>query len=215
MDDHAIKSPHDLFTTDLESVRANWGWYLASGIAFFLFGVIALSFSVLVTLASVVVFGWMLLFGGIFETIHAFKTRRWSGFFVEAVIGILYVVVGGMMVFNPGVGALSLTLLMAAFFLVGGTFRIVGAAVLRPPSWGLLIVSGAVTLLLGILIWAEWPASAFWVIGLFVGIDMIFSGSWLVMLALGVRKVPPLVDRADTSTSSSTAAGGQELRRSA
>ncbi len=194
MNDQLIKSSHELFTAGLESARANWGWYLASGIAFLLFGAIALGYAVLATLASVVVFGWMLLFGGIFETVHAFKAPQWSGFFVEALIGILYVVVGAMMVFNPGAGALSLTLLMAAFFLVGGLFRMVGAAMLRPPSWGWLIVSGAVTLLLGILIWAEWPASAFWVIGLFVGIDMIFSGSWLVMLALGIRKLPPLTE---------------------
>lgn len=213
MNDHTIRNPHELFASNIESARVNWGWYLASGIAFLLFGAIALGFSVLATLASVVVFGWMLLFGGIFETVHAFNAPRWSGFFLEALIGILYMVVGGMMVFNPGAGALSLTLLMAAFFLVGGTFRILGAAMLRPPSWGWLIVSGSITLLLGVLIWAEWPASAFWVIGLFVGIDMIFSGSWLVMLALGVRKLPPLTHR-EKRTPSAAAQGG-EWRQSA
>ena len=211
MNDHVIKSPRNLFSTSLESARANWGWYLASGIVFLLFGIIALGYSVLATLASVVVFGWLLLFGGVFEIVHAFKAPGWSGLFVEALIGILYVVVGVMMVFNPGAGALSMTLLMAAFFLVGGIFRMVGAAMLRPPSWGWLMVSGAITLLLGVLIWAEWPASAFWVIGLFVGIDMIFTGSWLVLLALGIRRLPPLTDA--RTDSAGTVRGGGELRQ--
>ena len=74
----------------------------------------------MVTLASVVVFGWVLIFGGIFEAIHAFKATRWSGFLLELLAGILYVVVGLLMVLNPGAGALSLTLLIAAFFLVSG-----------------------------------------------------------------------------------------------
>jgi uncharacterized membrane protein HdeD (DUF308 family) len=96
-----------------------------------------------------------------------------------------------LLVVNPGFGAVSLTLLLAAFFLVGGIFRLVTAAAMRPPSWGWLAASGIVTLLLGILIWSEWPVSGLWVIGLFIGIDMVFSGTWLIMLALAARRLPP------------------------
>lgn len=183
--------------TNLNSIHENWKWVLASGIAFVLFGAIAVGYSALVTLASVFVFGWLLVFGGIFEAVHAFKAARWGGFLLELLTSILYVVVGVLMVVNPGVGAVSLTLLIAAFFLVGGIFRIVAAASLRPPTWGWLIVSGMVTLLLGILIGMEWPVSGLWVIGLFLGIDMLFTGTWLIMLALAARRLP--ISRAQES----------------
>jgi uncharacterized membrane protein HdeD (DUF308 family) len=180
----------NLFQIGLDSVRDNWGWILASGLAFILVGTIALLYSVIATLASVLVFGSFLIVGGLFEAVHAFKTDRWGGFLLALLMAILYVVVGGLMVLNPGVGAVSLTLLIAAFFLVGGIFRIIAAAAFRPPSWGWLVTSGLVTLLLGILIWAQWPVSGLWVIGLFVGLDMIFSGMWLTMLALAARRLP-------------------------
>jgi uncharacterized membrane protein HdeD (DUF308 family) len=183
-------SRETLLQTDLKSIHDNWKWLLASGIAFVLFAAIALGYSALVTLASVFVFGWLLVFGGIFEAVHAFKIPQWSGFLLELLVSILYVVVGALMVLNPAVGAVSLTLLIAAFFLVGGIFRIVAAAALHPPRWGWLVASGLVTLLLGILIWAQWPVSGLWVIGLFVGIDMLFAGTWMIMLALAARKLP-------------------------
>lgn len=185
---------HDPFTrwdslaqTGLESLSKNWGWVLASGIAFVVLGVLALAFSVLTTLASVFVLGWFLAFAGIFEAVHAFRMTRWSGFLLELLAAILYVVVGVLMIVRPAAGALSLTLLIGAFFLVSGIFRTVAAATIRPPRWGWFLMSGVVTLLLGLLIVAEWPASGLWVIGLFLGIDLIFSGTWLIMLALGVR----------------------------
>jgi uncharacterized membrane protein HdeD (DUF308 family) len=183
-------SGETLLQTNLNSIHENWKWVLASGIAFVVFGAIALAYSVLVTLASVFVFGWLLVFGGVFEAVHAFKNARWGGFLLELLTSILYVVVGVLMVVNPGVGAVSLTLLMAAFFRVGGIFRIVAAAALRPPRWGWLVTSGLITLLLGILIWMEWPVSGLWVIGLFLGIDMLFTGTWLIMLALAARRLP-------------------------
>ena len=185
---------HDSFTrwdtlaqTDLESASKNWGWVLVSGIAFVVLGVVALAFSVMTTLASVFVLGWILAFAGIFEAVHAFKMPRWSGVLLELLAAILYVVVGVLMIVRPGAGALSLTLLIGAFFLVGGIFRIVAAAAMRPPHWGWLLMSGIVTLLLGLLIVADWPASGYWVIGMFLGIDLIFSGTSLIMFAFGLR----------------------------
>jgi uncharacterized membrane protein HdeD (DUF308 family) len=152
---------------------------LVSGIAFVVLGVIALAFSVMTTLASVFVLGWILAFAGIFEAFHAFKLPRWSGFLLELLAAILYVVVGVLMIVRPAAEALSLTLLIGAFFLVGGIFRIVAAAAMRPPHWVWLLMSGLVTLVLGLLIVAEWPASGLWVIGMFLGIDLIFSGTSL------------------------------------
>lgn len=175
---------------DLDAVRHHWRWVLASGIAFVGLGSMAFAYSVLVTLASVFVLGWALVFGGLFQAIHAFKVSRWSGFFLELVMAILYVIVGLVMVAHPGAGAMSVTLLIAAFFLVGGLSRIFAGTMLHLPGRAWLLVSGAVTLLLGLLILMEWPASGLWIIGTFVAIDMIFSGTWLIMLALNARSIP-------------------------
>jgi uncharacterized membrane protein HdeD (DUF308 family) len=190
MNSNTIISSGDPTFDDLDAVRHHWRWVLASGIAFIGLGSMAFGYSVLVTLASVFVLGWALVFGGLFQAIHAFKVSRWSGFLLELVMAILYVVVGLVMVAHPGAGAMSMTLLIAAFFLVGGLFRIFAGTMLHPPGRAWLLLSGAVTLLLGILIWTEWPASGLWVIGTFVAIDMVFGGSWLIMLALNARSLP-------------------------
>ena len=136
----------------LETVRKHWGYFLASGIAFLVFGTIALAYAMLTTLASVFVFGVALFFGGMFQIVHAFKTSKWGGFSMDLLVGVLYVTAGLLMTVHPLAGAQSLTLLLAAFFLAVGSFRTMGAVILRPPSWGWLLLSGIVTFLLGILV---------------------------------------------------------------
>ena len=89
----------------------------------------------------------------------------------ESLVPILYVVVGFMIVANPGAAAVTLTLLIALFLMFGGIFRIVVALILRFPHWGWLFLHGIVNLLLGIAIWRRWPWDGLWVIGLFIGIE--------------------------------------------
>ena len=190
MNSNTIISSRELIVGDFDVVRRNWGWVLASGLAFVSLGSLAFGYYVLTTLASVFVVGCALVFGGLFQAMHAFKVSQWSGFFLELLLAILYVVVGLMLVAHPGAGASSLTLLLVAFFLVGGLSRIVAGTMLLPPDRAWLLVSGAVIVCLGMLIWAEWLALGLWVIGMFVAIDMIFSGTWLIMLALKARSVP-------------------------
>lgn len=184
-----ISSDH-LIYGDLDAVRHHWRWILASGLAFVSLGAMAFAYSVLVTLASVFVLGWALVFGGLFQALHAVKVSQWSGFLLELLLAILYVVVGLVMAAHPEAGALSVTLLIGAFFLISGLFRIFAGTMLHPPGRAWLLLSGAVTLLLGTLIWVEWPVSGLWVIGTFVAIDMIFSGIWLIMLAVNARSLP-------------------------
>jgi uncharacterized membrane protein HdeD (DUF308 family) len=174
----------------LEEVRRNWFWFLALGIALIVLGVLALGAPWLVTVASVLLFGWLLLFAGVAEAVGAFWARRWSGFFLHLLGGVLNIVIGLLLVAHPTLAALALTLLLAAFFLVGGLFRVGAAAAVQFPGWPWAVLSGAVTALLGLLIWAEWPSSAVWVIGLFVGIELIFRGVGWVMFALAARELP-------------------------
>jgi uncharacterized membrane protein HdeD (DUF308 family) len=176
-------------SVDLKEFGHNRGWFLALGIIMIILGAFALGSSMMVTLFSMLFLGWLLLFTGVYEAVQSFWERHWGGFFLHLALGILYVVVGLMLVARPGVGALALTLLMAMFFMVAGIFRIIMALAMRFPQWGWMLFNGIVTLILGVLIWAQWPVSALWIIGLFIGIDLIFTGCAWVMLSLAAGRV--------------------------
>jgi len=184
----------DLFRIGLSNLKKNRGWYLALGVLLVVIGLVAISSSLATTLVSVVFFGWLMIFGGLAEAIHAFWRKDWGGFFVDLLGGVLYFVVGGMLVANPAASALGITLVIAMFLIVSGLFRIGAALVGRPPHWGWLLLSGVMGLLLGVLIWAEWPVSGFWVIGLFIGIEMLFNGWSLIMLAMAAKALPDVED---------------------
>jgi uncharacterized membrane protein HdeD (DUF308 family) len=94
-----------------------------------------------------------------------------------------------MLATRPELSAIALALVLAISFVVQGAFRIGAALTTRIDGWGSLLASGIITLLLGLMIWNEWPFSGVWVIGVFVGIDMCFYGGWLVSLALTARKL--------------------------
>jgi uncharacterized membrane protein HdeD (DUF308 family) len=171
-------------------LRRSWGWYLVFGIALIIIGTIALGSALLMTIASVFFFGWLLIVGGVMEIVHAFWHKRWAGFFLDLLTGILYVVAGWMIMSNPKESALLLTLVIAMFLVFEGVFRIVAALAVRYPHWGWLLLNGVISLLLGVMIWRQWPYSGLWVIGLFVGIEMLLNGWSLVMLSLAGRNLP-------------------------
>ena len=150
-------------------------------------GIVATLTAGLSTIVAVDFFGWILVIAGAGVTLHAFWAKRWSGFFLQLFSGLLYLVAGWMLATHGELSAIALTLVIAISFVVQGAFRIGAALSTRIDSWDGLLVSGIITLLLGLMIWNEWPLSGVWVIGLFVGIDMFFYGGWFVSLALAVR----------------------------
>jgi uncharacterized membrane protein HdeD (DUF308 family) len=174
----------------VHELRRNWGLLLALGIAELLLGLIALGVVGVVTLASVLFFAWLLILSGVFHLIRAFRTRGWEGVTLHLLIGILQAAVGVLLLANPAAGAASLTLLLAVLFIVSGLFRIGFAVMTRIHGWGWQVLSGLVAFLLGMLISAGWPASSVWVIGTFIGIDLIFGGWAFIMLALAARRLP-------------------------
>jgi len=176
--------------TGVGELKRSWGWFLALGIALIVLGTIALGSALVMTIASVFFFGWLMIIAGVMEAVHAFWRKRWAGFFLDLLTGILYVVVGWMMVTNPKESALLLTLIIAMFLLFEGVFRIVVALSARYPHWGWVLLNGVISLVLGLMIWRQWPYSGLWVIGLFVGIEMLFNGWSLVMLSLASRRLP-------------------------
>lgn len=186
--DFEFTSLHLVGTGDL---RKRWRSILWFGVSLVVLGGIATGAAPFLTLASMVLIGCLLMFVGILQGLQAFAYRRWGGFFVDLLAGLLYLVLGFMIVANPGASAEALTLLIALFLIFGGIFRIVIATMIRFHNAGWLLLHGAINVLLGIMIWQQWPMSGHVIIGLFIGLDLIFNGLSLVMLGLAAKKLHP------------------------
>ncbi|MFZ3341085.1 MAG: HdeD family acid-resistance protein [Terriglobales bacterium] len=175
---------------EFRDLRHKWGWLLALGICMVILGTIALILSPAATLGTVLVLGWLLVISGVIETIQAFRVRKWAGIFLHLIGGVLGVLVGLLIVTHPLAGALVFTLLLASFFTVIGIFRLVTAIHLKFPHWGWAALDGAVTLVLGIMLWIDWPGSGLWFLGFAVGVSLLFRGWSYVMFAFAVRSLP-------------------------
>jgi uncharacterized membrane protein HdeD (DUF308 family) len=168
----------------------NWSLFLVWGILLVLLGAIAISTSVLTTIISMIFIGALLIVGGLVIMIDAFTFWRkhlWSTFTLHFIIGLLYFGAGIMLVDSPLAGSISLTLLLGLFYLIVGIFRIISSLSAKQPRWGWNFFSGVIAMLLGLMILESWPISGAFVIGLFVGIDLLFIGLVYVMGALQAR----------------------------
>lgn len=176
----------------LDSLRGNWFWFVLLGIGLMILGMVALGSVVIASLAAAVTIGMLLLVAGVAEAVGVFWCRCWSGFFMHLLSGVLSIVVGLLFLRAP-VGALAgLTLLVACFLMVEGLFKIVAALSYRFAAWGWALAGGIVDVVLGVLIWQQWPASALWVIGMFLGINLIFRGADWIAIGLALRNIPRL-----------------------
>ena len=178
------------FFSVLEDLRHKWGWFLTLGIIMLLLGTVAFIITPAATIGTVLVLGWLIVISGVVEAIHAFRMRKWGGIFLHFVGGILGVLIGLLIVTHPVAGALAWTLLFASFFTVIGIFRTVAAIQIKFPNWGWAVFDGVVTLGLGILLWAEWPWSGFWFMGVAVGVSLILRGWAYVMFAFALHSLP-------------------------
>jgi uncharacterized membrane protein HdeD (DUF308 family) len=175
-------------THELAAKTSEWWWFLLLGIALILLGAAAISVPILVSVVAVKFFGILLLVGGVAQIIGSFWEGEWSGLMLHLLMGILYAVVGGLLTGNPLEGLAVLTLMLAALLIVGGLFRVIVAMKMQFHVWGWVLLSGIISILLGVLIWADWPAISLVVIGLFLGIEMIFNGWSWTMLGLDIRR---------------------------
>ncbi len=164
-----------------------WGWFLVLGIALLLLGAAAVARSVAATVATMLFFGWLLVMASAVEIAQAVLVGHWAGFFYHLLAAILFGIAGLMLVTRPLISAEALTILIAMLFLIGGIFQLVTSVAVALPGWGWQAADGIITFVLGVLVLARWPASGLWVIGLFVGIDLIFYGCAWIALALSLR----------------------------
>jgi uncharacterized membrane protein HdeD (DUF308 family) len=174
----------------LELIRRNWGWYLALGAVLIVLGVVALSYPLLTTLASAVFFGWLLILSGLAQVVLAWQVRSWGGVFLHLLEGILEAVVGFLVLRAPIEAAVFLTLLFAAYLIVGGLFRVGAALTHRFPGAGLVALAGGVSALLGLMVALEWPYSGLWFLGVCIGVDLVLNGASWIAFALAARRLP-------------------------
>lgn len=174
----------------LQKWQKNWGWILLWGLILVALGTLAIVFSFAATVISVVFLGFLLAASGMFITIDSFQSwwQQWSGFFLHLGIGVLYLIIAYLFIARPLVSAVSLTFLLGMFFIAIGIFRLFYSLTSGLPHKGWRFFNGLLTLLLGILIMAEWPASGIFVLGLFIGIDLVFSGWVYIVGAMSLRK---------------------------
>jgi uncharacterized membrane protein HdeD (DUF308 family) len=181
---------------DFSIVRENRGWFVALGIVFLLLGALAIALPFAASLVSTLVLGWILVIGGLAQGFHAIANRKWGHAGWAFASAVLMVIAGGLLIANPITGTLTLTMVLAAWFVASGILKIVRALQHRSlPSWGWLLFDGIVSLLLGGMIWAHWPSTAAWALGLLIGIDLIFGGTSMLLIGAGAgsrRTVSPL-----------------------
>jgi len=169
-------------------VRSKWGWFVALGVALLILGLFAFSNVLAATFASVIYVGVVMLVGGIAQIFLAFRVRTWGGFFFWLLSGLLYGAAGVLAFYNPVLAAGVLTLFLAASMVVAGALRMALGVRSRPlGGWGWVVASGVITLLVGIIVAAGWPANTLWVLGLFLAIDLTFQGASALLFGLTLR----------------------------
>src|SRR5262249_30700011 len=157
-------------------LERHWGWLIGLGVLLIVVGMAAIMFPVISTLTSMQVFGVLLLMGAGIQFASAIWALRWGGFFLHLCTGLLYLFIGIVVIDHPLLSAEAYTIMLAVFFVAGGIIRIALAISGRFVGWGWALTSGIITLILGILIWRQLPDSALWVVGTFIGIDLLFVG---------------------------------------
>jgi len=173
-----------------KSVHDHWLLFLIEGIVLLILGLLAILVPQVASLAVTILLGWLFLISGVLGLISSFWARGAPGFWWALLSAVLTIVVGVLLLGWPIAGVLSLTYLLIAFFFIEGVASVMFAIEHRREltnGWVWMLLSGIVTLILGVIILAGLPGTAAWALGLLVGIDMVFGGSALLAIALAAR----------------------------
>src|SRR5262249_54122925 len=172
-----------------ETVKRYALWYLIEGVLLTIAGILAIIYPAIASAAVVVLLGWLLIISGVLQGLSLIGARHVPHFWLQLISVILAVLVGLLFLRDPAQGMLTIALLLIVFFMIEGISKVVFALTIRPfPNWGWLLASGLVGILLAIILWANLPVTAVWLIGLLLGINLISVGAAIAYLAWQVRK---------------------------
>jgi uncharacterized membrane protein HdeD (DUF308 family) len=177
-----------------QSIREHWGLFLAEGIILVVLGLLAIIVPPIATIAVTIFLGWLFLISGIVGLVTTFWARHAPGFWWSLLSAVLAIAAGIVLLGWPLPGAVSLTLLLIAFFIIEGVLSIMYAFEHKKElsgRWGWMLISGIIDLILAAIIWGGLPGTAAWALGLLVGINMLFGGSAMIAMALHARNADP------------------------
>jgi uncharacterized membrane protein HdeD (DUF308 family) len=177
-----------------QSIREHWGLFLTEGIVLVVLGVLAIIIPPIATIAVTIFLGWLFLISGIVGLVTTFWARHAPGFWWSLLSAVLAIAAGIVLLGWPVPGAVSLTLLLIAFFIIEGVLSILYAFEHKKElsgRWGWMLISGIIDLILAAIIWGGLPGTAAWALGLLVGINMLFGGSAMIAMALHARSADP------------------------
>lgn len=187
---NAIVNPLSNLRHELEHMAAHWWWFFLLGVLMAAGGTAAIVFPAVMVETSLfvpVLIGVLLMASGIATIISSFWAGRWGGFLLQLLVGILYLACGFVFAENPFESAKMLTLFIAIAFIVMGIFRTTASLVIQFPQWGWALLNGVVTLLAGIVIYRSLPEGALWVVGLLIGLELLFNGWTWIMISFALR----------------------------
>ncbi|WP_392552685.1 HdeD family acid-resistance protein [Orbus wheelerorum] len=180
------------FTPDVNSLlpqlKNNWGWFFIVGIILVILGFLALSYEFLATVFSIYFIGTLLLIAGIVQALHSFRLKGVGQTALWAVMGVLYIIAGILSFTQPIAVSAAFTLIISFLLIVSGITQIINALHNKGfPKWGWWLFSGIITLVLGLMIMMGWPNNSLWVLGMFLGIDLIFQGWAYIAVGLAIK----------------------------
>jgi uncharacterized membrane protein HdeD (DUF308 family) len=179
-----------LFAAGIDEVRKSWGWFLVFGVLLTILGLVCIVKAQTATTFSILALGWVLAISGVIWLVNAFRALTGYGFFLYLLNALIRGVTGYLLIRHPDAGAAGITMVLAVLFIVGGLFRAAGASFIKFPRWVWTVVSGLVSVVLGVYLLTTWPAASTYFIGLAIGLDLALDGGSLIGFAAAIHSLP-------------------------
>jgi len=174
-----------------ETVKRYSFWYLIQGVLLVVAGFLALVYPLIASVTIIVLLAWILIISGVLQGIGLIGARHVPHFWLQAISAVLAILIGLLLLRAPGSGLLVITVLLIVFFMVEGIAKVIFALTIKPfPNWGWVLGSGIVSIFLAVILWANMPLSADWLLGVLLGIQLMCEGAALTYLAWHVRTAP-------------------------
>ena len=187
----AVSDAQPAAASSSQPLRAKSGWIIALGVVYLIAGIVALSSVAFATAVTVLMVGVMMIVSGVAEVINAFQLKSWGKFLLWVLLGALYVISGVLVLENPLLTAKLLTLMLGAFLVASGIAKITLAFCMKAgSSWVVVVLAGMVTLLVGLVIVAQWPVGSLYILGIFLAVDLIFTGVGWISIGLRLKSRP-------------------------